>query len=329
MAAQQRLLAETDLTDVQRFLLHYGLASVRDARGDYAAAAEHLVQANALQHADFIKRGQPYRSDTYESLAAQLIAACTPEFYEHVRGFGHQSELPVFVFGLPRSGTTLIEQVLASHSRVFGAGEIKLAGDTLAGFGADGSDAVEAMRRMDRPSAARAAERHLEKLRVLAPAAERIVDKMPDNYLHLGMLAALLPRAKFIHCRRDLRDVAVSCWMTPFEEVRWANDQRDIAARFRVYRQIMDHWRRVLPVPILNVDYEEIVADLEDVSRRLIEFCGLPWEPGCLEFHHSKRAVSTASAAQVRRPVYKTSVQRWRNYEPYLAPLFARLDDMP
>ncbi len=309
-------------------MLHYGLASVRDARGDYAAAAEHTAQANALQRADFINRGQPYRSDSYESLTARLIAACTPEFFQRVRGFGNESELPVFIVGLPRSGTTLVEQILASHPRVFGAGEVKIAGDTLAEFGADGSDAVESMSRMDRQTAARAAERHLEKLRSLAPAADRIVDKMPDNYLHLGMLAALLPRAKFIHCRRDLRDVAVSCWMTPFEEVRWANDQDDIASRFRVYRQIMDHWRRVLPVPILDVDYEETVADLEGVARRLIDFCGLSWEPRCLEFHHSKRPVATASAAQVRRPVYKTSVERWRNYEPYLAPLFARLEEM-
>ena len=142
------------------------------------------------------------------------------------------------------------------------------------------------------------------------------------------MLAALFPRARFIHCRRDLRDVALSCWITPFGEVRWANDQDDIVSRFRIYRQIMDHWRQVLPVPIMEVDYEEAVADLEGVARRLVAFCGLPWAPTCLEFHRTKRAVTTASAVQVRQPVYKTSVQRWRNYELYLAQLFARLQGM-
>ena len=122
---------------------------------------------------------------------------------------------------------------------------------------------------------------------------------MPDNYLFLGLLASLFPRAKFIHCRRDLRDVAVSCWMTHFREVRWANDQQHIASRFHEYQRMMEHWRKVLPVPLLEVDYEETVADLEGVARKLVAWCGLEWEPGCLEFHQAKRPVRTASAVQV------------------------------
>jgi hypothetical protein len=169
----------------------------------------------------------------------------------------------------------------------------------------------------------------LERLRVFSRSALRIVDKMPENYVYLGLLAALFPRAKLIHCRRDLRDVAVSCWMTPFREVRWANSQEHIASRFRVYRQIMEHWRQVLPVPLLDVDYEETVADLEGVARRLVGWCGLEWDPKCLEFHRTKRPVSTASAAQVRQPVYRTSVERWKHYEPALASLFAKLETMP
>ena len=328
LADQRQLLADPDLTEAQRFLLHFGVAQVLNARGEYAAAAEHLVQANSLQAAHWKKRGRGYDPESYETLAARLIAACTPDFFQRVRGFGLDSELPVFVVGLPRSGTTLVEQVLAGHSKVFAAGEIKLAGASLAEFGRQGVNPVEGMRTMDCPTAQRVASLHLEKLQALAPAAGRIVDKMPENYLHLGMLAALLPRAKFVHCRRDIRDVAVSCWITPFEEVRWANDQEHIASRFRVYRQMMSHWRQVLPAPILDVDYEEIVADLEGVARRLVAFCGLPWQESCLEFHRSKRAVTTASAVQVRQPVYTTSVARWRNYEQPLASLFARLEGM-
>ena len=228
------------------------------------------------------------RSTTRKStslLVTRMIAVCTPDFFERVRGFGLESELPVFVVGLPRSGTTLIEQILASHSQVFGAGEIKLAGDTLAALGGQGVDPIEGLRRLDRETARRLASRHLERLRALDPAALRIVDKMPDNYLFLGLLASLFPRAKFIHCRRDLRDVAVSCWMTHFREIRWANDQQHIASRFHEYQRIMEHWRKVLPVPLLEVDYEETVADLEGVARRLVAWCGLEWEPGCLEFH--------------------------------------------
>jgi len=148
---------------------------------------------------------------------------------------------------------------------------------------------------------------------------------MPDNYLYLGYLAALFPRARFIHCLRDLRDVAVSCWMSNFRAIRWASTPGDIATRFRDYLRLMARGRHVLPVPILEISYEETVADLEGVARKLVAWCGLEWEIGCLEFHRGKRSVRTASAVQVRQPVYTTSVGRWRNYEGTLATLFAQL----
>jgi hypothetical protein len=148
---------------------------------------------------------------------------------------------------------------------------------------------------------------------------------MPDNYLYLGLLAALFPRARFIHCRRDLRDVAVSCWMTDFEQIRWACDPEHIASRFRTYRRLMEHWRRVLPVPVLEVDYEETVADLQGVARRLVAWCGLEWEPACLAFHEGRRPVRTASVTQVRQPIYTRAVARWKQYEQALASLLTRL----
>ena len=253
-----------------------------------------------------------------------MIAACTPDFFERVGGFGLESELPVFVVGLPRSGTTLVEQILASHSQVFGAGEIKLAHENMATLGGESAEAFENLHRLDRETVHRLASRHLERLRKLAPAAVRIVDKMPENYLLLGLLATLFPRAKFIHCRRDLRDVAVSCWMTHFREVRWASDEQHITSRFHEYQRVMEHWRKVLPVPLLEVDYEETVADLGTVARRLVAWCGLEWEPKCLEFHQAKRPVGTASAVQVRQPIFRTSVERWKHYEPALATLLTR-----
>jgi tetratricopeptide (TPR) repeat protein len=325
LAAQRRLLEETELPDAQRLLLHFGLAQALDARGEYAEAAEHLDRANALQLAEWRKRGREYDPDEYQSLVTRMIAACTPDFFQRVRGFGLGSELPVFIVGLPRSGTTLIEQILASHGQVFGAGETKLARDSITALGGQGAGFTDGLRRLDRQTARRLASRHLERLRALSHAALRIVDKMPENYLYLGLLASLFPRAKFIHCRRDLRDVAVSCWMTNFGEVRWACDQRHLASRLHEYQRLMEHWRTVLPVPLLEVDYEETVSDLQGVARKLVAWCGLAWEPACLEFHRTKRPVRTASAVQVRQPVYGTSVGRWKHYERALDRLFAGL----
>jgi Sulfotransferase family len=246
-----------------------------------------------------------------------------------VRGFGLETERPIFIVGLPRSGTTLTEQILASHSQVFGAGELRFARDDFEALAAGDDRGLEALAHLDQPTARRVGEQHLARLRELNADRPRVADKMPDNYLYLGLLAALFPRAKFIHCRRDLRDIAVSCWMTNFRHIRWANDPDHIASRFEEYRRLMRHWRQVLPVPVLEVDYEETVGDLEGVARRLVDWCGLEWEPACLAFHEGKRPVRTASVSQVRQPIYKRSVARWRHYEPALGPLFARLGQEP
>ncbi len=155
--------------------------------------------------------------------------------------------------------------------------------------------------------------------------AARVTDKMPDNYMYIGLLAALFPRATFIHCRRDLRDVAVSCWMTDFRSMLWANDKASIASRFHQYTRLVDHWRAVSPVAIHEVEYEETVNDLESVARRLVAACGLEWDPACLSPHLSRRKVRTASLVQVRRPVYRDSLGRWKNYEAELADLFVAL----
>jgi tetratricopeptide (TPR) repeat protein len=325
LEAMRRLLADPYLTGGKRSALYFGLAQVHDARGHYAEAAEHLRQANALAVAEWHKRGQVYDPAAHARFVSGMIAAATPEFFARLRGAGLDSERPVFVFGLPRSGTTLTEQILARHSQVFGAGELRLGHEDLQALPGE-ADPPERLGRLDADTARRIAQRHLDRLQELNASARRVADKMPDNYLWLGLLAVFFPRARFIHCRRDPRDVAVSCWMTQFRQIRWANDPDHIAARFQEYERLMGHWRAVLPVPLLEIDYEETVADLEGVARRLVAFCGLEWEPACLTFHEGKRPVRTASVAQVRQPLYTRSVARWRNYEEALAPLFARLE---
>jgi hypothetical protein len=184
----------------------------------------------------------------------------------------------------------------------------------------------DALEVLDADTVRRLAGKQLEQLDALNDSADRIIDKMPDNYMYLGFLSVLFPKARFLQCRRDLRDVALSCWITQFRQIPWANNVEHIASRFGQYQRVMEHWRRVLPVPMLDVDYEEVVANLESVTRRVLDFCGLEWEPACLEFHRMHRPVRTASVTQVRQPIYRHSVARWRNYEKLLPPLFARLE---
>jgi tetratricopeptide (TPR) repeat protein len=330
-AAMRRFLERQHLSDWKRALLHHGLAHVCDSRGEHDAAAEHARQANSFRQQVWVRQGKTYNRQEHSGFVSFLMKVFSPAYFERTRGWGLDTEVPVFVIGLPRSGTTLLEQVLASHPQVCGAGELVLGKDTFDSVPALlGSDDVPSvcMTRLTPEAVKQAGRTHLQRLRQLSSEALRIVDKMPDNYLWLGFLATIFPHAKFILSRRDVRDVAVSCWITNFKQIRWACDMEDIAARARAHLRIMDHWRKVLPVPILEVDYEETVADVEKSARRMLDFCGLDWHPACLAFHETKRTVRTASVSQVRQPIYGTSVQRWKRYETTLAPMFKALEDV-
>jgi tetratricopeptide (TPR) repeat protein len=310
----------------------FALAHVLDAREEFSAAAECLREANAITLG--LARGKNvYVPALHERFVDKLLSAFTTDFFARTAGAGLDTCQPVFVFGLPRSGTTLIEQMLAGHPRVTGAGELRFGGQSFESLSPPppGSDEhAPGLSHIDSTTLHTLAERHLSRLAALveglgAGRADRIVDKMPDNYLYLGFLATLFPRATFIHCRRDLRDVAVSCWMTDFRSITWANDPDHMARRFTQYHRLTNHWRATLPVSVLEVEYEDTVTDLEGVARRLLAACHLEWDPACLEFHSLKRPVRTASATQVRQPVYTKSVGRWKNYERELAALFAAL----
>src|SRR5579884_598130 len=331
-----RLVAKPALSKESRARLHFGLAQVFDARKQYAQAAEHSLHANALRLEVWRERGESYDPAKHSRFVNDMMATCTPAFFHRLRGLGLDSELPIFIVGLPRSGTTLIEQILASHSQVFGGGELQFTRGDFQSLPevmrsvelekpSSGDRAMACLSRLDSEAIHTVAQRHLDRLRALHPTAQRITDKEPENYMFLGLLAVLFPKAKFIHCRRDLRDVAVSCWMTNFGRARWANDPDHIASRFHDYRRLMDHWRTTLPVPVLHIDYEETVEDLESVARKLVSWCGLEWEAACLEFHRTQRPIDTASVTQVRQPIYASSVGRWKNYEPALGHLFTQL----
>jgi tetratricopeptide (TPR) repeat protein len=328
--AMEEFLAREHLSDWKRSTLHHGLAHYYDAKKDYSLAAEHATKGNQYRQEVWTRQGKTYSRDDHTGFVSFLIKQFQPSFFERVKGWGLDTETPVFVFGMPRSGTTLLEQILGSHPQVFGAGELPIAKETFdqvpKWMNVQAAPAV-CMPHITREVVQQAAKEHLSRLLAYNPSSsDRIVDKMPDNYLWLGFIAAVFPRAKLIYSKRDVHDIAVSCWITNFKQIRWACDQEDIASRIKNHLRIMDHWRAVLPLPMLEVEYEQTVEDLEGVARKMVEFCGLPWDPACLAFHESKRTVRTASLTQVRQPVYKKSVQRWKNYEESLKPLFTVLD---
>jgi tetratricopeptide (TPR) repeat protein len=306
--------------------LGFALGAVFDARGLYDQAAEHFAAANAVKAAVKVAKGQSFDPDQYSVSIDRIITTFTPVLLVRCRGWGDPDPRPVFVVGLPRSGTTLVEQILSSHSQVHGAGELR---DALNLFnalpeltGRPGIDAFEAASTLGPDSARAVARRYIAALDRLAPStAQCVVDKMPDNFLMLGLIAMLWPEARVIVCRRDLRDIALSCWQTPFSTNPWTNQWEHIARRFADHQRLLAHWNRAKPVAWLDVSYEELVRDVEGHARRMIAFLGLEWEPGCLEFHKTQRVVRTASQVQVREPIHTHSVGRWQRYESTLQPL--------
>jgi tetratricopeptide (TPR) repeat protein len=328
LAALEERSKDEKLAENPRARLLFALAHAFDGKAEYARAAECLRESNALT-LETNRLRREYAPADHEHFVDGLIRTFDADLFARLSGAGSMTRRPVFVFGLPRSGTTLVEQVLASHSQVHGAGELRLARRSFEAIpGVLGRTAAprDCVTFLDHTAIIRLAETHLERLAAIdGGRSSRIVDKMPDNYMYIGLLSIMFPRATFIHCRRDLRDIAVSCWMTDFRSIRWSNSLENIAARFCQYHRLMSHWKKVLPVPILDVSYEDTVTALESTARRMIEACGLAWEPACLEFHRTERPIRTASVMQVRQPVYQRSVARWKNYEPALAELFAAL----
>ena len=324
-------LGRPQLPGLDRANLLFALALVRDERGEYPEAAACLERANALGLEEFRRRGHPYDPAAHGRFVEGIIRAFTPGLFGRLAGSGLETTRPVFIIGLPRSGTTLIEQVLASHPEVHGAGEVPFSRwifEALPKVTGNECDPLEAVSLLDDEIIRELARRHDQRLHDLdGGRSRRVISKMPEDYFYLGLIALLFPRAVVIHCRRDLRDIALSCWFTNFKEVPWAHDQDHIASRIETYGSLMDHWRGVLPsgFSMHQVDYEEAVANLEGVSRRLLEAIELDWHPDCLEFHRTRRPVKTASQVQVRRPIYGGSVGRWKLYQSELAGLFAKL----
>jgi len=328
LSAMEELTRKSSSLDAEALInLHFALGKALADVGDYERSFHHLSVGNAGKRSD-----SPYDEAAALDILARTRATHMAETIDRSGHEGDPSELPVFIIGMPRSGSTLVEQILASHPDVHGAGEISDFDKAMSRLGGAVAEALvhpEAVSRISDERLSQLGANYVEGLHAVAPAASRIVNKMLGNFRFVGLIALALPGARFIHVRRDPIDTCVSCFSTLFTETMpYAYDLGELGRYYRAYESLMEAWRILLPPGrMLEVRYEGVVADLEGQARRIVEYCGLDWDPTCLEFHRNSRTVRTASMAQVRRPLYKSSVGRWRAYERFLGPLLAQFPD--
>lgn len=305
--------------------VHFAVGYVLDKAKHYDEAFRHYLEANRLQ-----RLLSDYSTDAQRTLQESMQRVFGPAFMERATRFASASEKPVFIVGMPRSGTSLLEQILTSHPEVYGGGEMMfLHAELRRRMGPrlmnDFASAVSGFSDAEWAALGESLLAHLDQL---APSARRVTDKMPSNFMMLGLLHALFPKARIIHCRRDALDTCVSCFTTSFKQGhKFSNDLRELGEYHQLYQQAMLYWRGVLPPQVLyEVDYENLVNDMEGEVRKLLAHCDLGWDARCLAFQDNQRAVSTASVYQVRQPVYSTAIGRWKRYAAHLGPLLEALE---
>jgi Sulfotransferase family len=323
LALVMRLLNNHNISPGERARLHFTAADLLDSVQQYDQAFSHAIAGN--QHP------RPrYDPATHEKTFDEFIAYFTAERFKKLACSTERSSKPVFIIGMPRSGTSLVEQIIAAHPNIHGGGELDLMEHvfhgTLEMLDKTMSSYPQCLDRLTLDQANGMAQVYLQPLCAMSPAATFITDKLPLNFLHLGLIQLLLPGARIIHCRRNAIDTCLSCYMNSFSSGHdFKFDLTHLGLFHRQYQRLMSHWSKVLHLPILEVDYEAVVNDPEVQTRRLLEFLELPWNPTCLDFHQVNRAVFSSSVQQVHQPLYASSVHRWKHYEKHLGPLIAAL----
>jgi tetratricopeptide (TPR) repeat protein len=312
----------TDLSPFDRRQLHFALGKAYDDLGQYDRAFSHFHEGNELARPDFDRQ-------MFVRLVERLEAWFPQSRFGAGADSGNPSQLPIFIVGMPRSGTTLVEQIIASHPQVYGCGELAdtdvmandLWGDRLSGPVVPAPPPGLEPNRL-----AQLAEAYLQRRRAVCGNALRVTSKMPTNFFHLGLIALLFPKARVIHCRRDPLDTCLSCFFTDFKKCPpYHYRLEDLGLYYRLYLRLMEHWRAVLPLAMLEIQYEDLVGRPEELSRRMIDFCGLAWDDRCLRYYETRRPVQTLSVWQVRQPIYSTSIDRWKHYIQHLEPLLRAL----
>lgn len=326
LALEEQAKAVGTLSETKALALHFSLGKCYDDIKDYARAFPHFQEGCRLK-----RKRVEYKADDNTQACANITAFFTPDTIDRLSGAGDLSEAPIFVLGMPRSGTTLVEQILASHPDVYGAGELH---DLLHLAGRPKDEPTEgfplSLRGLTAADLAAMGQRYVAGLRERAPDAQCITDKMPANFFCVGLIHLLLPNAKIVHVMRNPVDTCLSGFMQLFRKSQYYSyDLAELGRYYRNYARLMQHWRDVLPSgAFLDIQYEDLVADPEGQTRHLLEYCQLDWNDACLDFHKTERSVRTASVTQVRQPIYSSSVERWRHYEQFLAPLLEELGDL-
>ena len=322
IAAVEAQLKRTGLNDDDLGFLHFAAGKIYDDTGDYDRAFGHYLEGNSVA-------GRPFDAAKNAAALQNVTKTVTAELIATLQVHGNASDKPVFVVGMPRSGTTLVEQILSGHPAVFGAGEL---GDVFAMVRQIGkhsaSSATYPAALLDVvPGAIEGyAKTYVERITKLGGDATRVVDKQPLNLLHLGFISMLLPNARIIRCRRDPIDTCLSCF---FQKFRTGNafsfDLHDVGAFHRGVETLAEHWRRVVPNAYMEVIYEDLVEEPERIAREMIDFCGLDWDGRCLDIEKRDRPILTASRSQARQPIYRSSVRKWHRYRDHLGPLIEAL----
>jgi tetratricopeptide (TPR) repeat protein len=319
----RRVLLAADLPAGERPQLHFEAASLLNRLGRYDEAFEQARLANGL-----VRR--PYSSAANLEEVSNKIRYLTRRKVESLPLATHGNRRPVFIVGMPRSGTSLVEQILASHPLVFGAGEVEALGrisrEIPDASWAEGERYPECLESLSSHRANRLASKYLAEMESLNAEATYVTDKMPSNYQHLHLIELLFPGCHVIHCTRSALDTCLSCYFTDFASGNeFSFDLANLGAHYRDYRRLMDHWKKVLSLSILEIRYEDLVLDTQGQVGRMLEFLELPWDERCLKYYDNKRRVKTASEDQVRRPIYTSSIGRWKHYEKHLAELIGAM----
>ncbi len=312
------LQTEKNLSLLSTINLYFNLGNLYDNLQQYDKAFSYYKKGNDLKPISFDRQAHSQKIDHYIKVQSREFLGALPKATQ-------ASERPIFVVGMVRSGTSLIEQILSSHPEVFGAGElpdvyqiVNVLPDVFNKI----QSYPECMSLLSQDIVDQLEQKCLSHLSELSADALRVVDKLPGNFMHLGLIQTIYPGAKVIHCKRDPLDTCLSTYFQDFSTAHpYAYDLENLQSFYKDYLRLMEHWRDVLTIPMLEINYEDLVMDQESVSRQLVEFCGLEWSEECMNFHANKRYVKTASYDQVNKPIYQNSISRWKNYEVHLSEL--------